>query len=222
MGERIELIHVTITIILTTGLIQVANNKVYCKLGNGSVRDLTQDTNTIYTHPATKQCNYTPDLSSCLQGTPFTLNITAPSQQIRFYRTDNVIVTLNGATTFERYETFYIYSSSDCVLNCTIPKTIEWMGGITLNLQVYIGTVYNLQWVAMSSINLFTKSDWNSGTYTWTVPGNALTVKLSKAITKDHQCDMVCRFVAAEQAQTNDVIVLNSLSWQVKGVRFNI
>ena len=37
----------------------MANSKVYCKLGNGTVRDLTQDNNTVYTHPATKQCNYT-------------------------------------------------------------------------------------------------------------------------------------------------------------------
>ena len=50
--------------VLTTGLISVANNKVYCKLGNGTVRDLTQDNDTVYTHPATKQCNYVPDLSN--------------------------------------------------------------------------------------------------------------------------------------------------------------
>ena len=43
---------------LTTGLIQVANNKVYCKLGNDTIRDLTQDNDTIYVHPTTKQCNY--------------------------------------------------------------------------------------------------------------------------------------------------------------------
>ena len=42
---------------LTTGLIQVANSKVFCKLGNGTVRNLCQDT--VYTHPATKQCKYT-------------------------------------------------------------------------------------------------------------------------------------------------------------------
>ena len=62
--------------ILTHGLIQVANSKVFAKLGNGLVRDLTLDTNTVYTHPTTKQCNYsyahptekqcsyTPDLSN--------------------------------------------------------------------------------------------------------------------------------------------------------------
>ena len=42
---------------LTTGLIQVANSKVFCKLGNNKIRDLTQGT--AYVHPATKQCNYT-------------------------------------------------------------------------------------------------------------------------------------------------------------------
>ena len=43
--------------ILSTGQISVANNKVFCKLGNNEIRDLTQDT--AYVHPATKQCNYT-------------------------------------------------------------------------------------------------------------------------------------------------------------------
>ena len=38
-------------------MIQVANSKVYCKLGNNEIRDLTQGT--AYVHPATKQCNYT-------------------------------------------------------------------------------------------------------------------------------------------------------------------
>lgn len=44
--------------ILNHGAIQVANSKVFCKLGNGTVRDLTLDTNTVYTHPTTKQCDY--------------------------------------------------------------------------------------------------------------------------------------------------------------------
>lgn len=43
--------------VLTHGLIQVANSKVFCKLGNGTVRDLTLDTNTIYNHPSAIQCN---------------------------------------------------------------------------------------------------------------------------------------------------------------------
>ena len=33
-------------------------------MGNGTVRDLTLDTNTVYTHPATKQCNYSIDTSN--------------------------------------------------------------------------------------------------------------------------------------------------------------
>ena len=48
--------------ILTTGLIQVANSKVFCKLGNDTIRDLTQDT--AYVHPESKQCDYSPDLSN--------------------------------------------------------------------------------------------------------------------------------------------------------------
>lgn len=33
---------------------------MYTKLGNGTIRDLTLDTNTdtVYTHPSEKQCNY--------------------------------------------------------------------------------------------------------------------------------------------------------------------
>lgn len=38
-------------------------NHAYMKYGSG-VRDLTQDTNTVYTHPAEKQCNYNVDLSN--------------------------------------------------------------------------------------------------------------------------------------------------------------
>ena len=59
---------------LTTAQISVSNNHAYCKLGNGAVRDLTQDTiythpsskqcNYSYTHPTSKQCNWTPDLSN--------------------------------------------------------------------------------------------------------------------------------------------------------------
>lgn len=37
---------------------------MFAKLGNGTVRDLTLDTNTVYTHPATKQCTWNPDLSN--------------------------------------------------------------------------------------------------------------------------------------------------------------
>ena len=43
---------------LTRAQISVASSKVFCKLGNGVVRDLTQDNDTVYVHPATKQCNY--------------------------------------------------------------------------------------------------------------------------------------------------------------------
>ena len=49
---------------LTTGLISVANNKVFCKTGSGSVVDLTQDTNTIYTHPSTIQCNASTEINN--------------------------------------------------------------------------------------------------------------------------------------------------------------
>ena len=43
----------------------ITPNHVYTKLGNGTIRDLTLDTNTdtVYTHPTYKVCNYAPDLS---------------------------------------------------------------------------------------------------------------------------------------------------------------
>lgn len=37
---------------------------MFAKLGNGTVRDLTLDTNTVYTHPSTKQCNYSVNTSN--------------------------------------------------------------------------------------------------------------------------------------------------------------
>ena len=43
---------------LTKGQISVANSKVYAKLGDGSVANM------IYTHPTTKQCNYSVDTSA--------------------------------------------------------------------------------------------------------------------------------------------------------------
>ena len=44
----------------------VTPNHLYTKLGNGTIRDLTLDTNTdtVYVHPAEKQCNYNVDLSN--------------------------------------------------------------------------------------------------------------------------------------------------------------
>ena len=43
----------------------VTPNHVYTKLGNGTIRDLTLDTNTdtVYTHPSYKVCNYSVDTS---------------------------------------------------------------------------------------------------------------------------------------------------------------
>ena len=43
----------------------VTPNHVYTKLGNGTIRDLTLDTNTdtVYTHPTYKVCNYSVDTS---------------------------------------------------------------------------------------------------------------------------------------------------------------
>ena len=43
---------------LTHGQISVANNYAFAKLGNGSVANM------IYTHPTTKQCNYSVDTSA--------------------------------------------------------------------------------------------------------------------------------------------------------------
>ena len=49
---------------LTVAQISVANSKVFCKLGNGTVRDLTLDTNTVYTHPSAIQCNASSEIES--------------------------------------------------------------------------------------------------------------------------------------------------------------
>lgn len=50
--------------ILSPGKIQVGNSKVFAKLGNGAVRDLTLDTNTVYTHPYDIQCNAVNEINS--------------------------------------------------------------------------------------------------------------------------------------------------------------
>ena len=43
---------------LSPAQISVAQSKVYCKLCDGSVKDLAQDT--VYTHPTEKQCSWEP------------------------------------------------------------------------------------------------------------------------------------------------------------------
>ena len=40
---------------MKAGKVVLTPNHAYVKYGSG-VRDLTQDTNTVYTHPSTKQC----------------------------------------------------------------------------------------------------------------------------------------------------------------------
>ena len=37
---------------------------MFCKLGNGTIRDLTLDTNTVYTHPSTIQCNASTEINN--------------------------------------------------------------------------------------------------------------------------------------------------------------
>ena len=69
-------------ICLTHGLIQVANSKVFAKLGNGTVRDLTLDTNTVYTHPTTKQCNYSVSVINNLTSSSTTAALSANQGRI--------------------------------------------------------------------------------------------------------------------------------------------
>lgn len=54
---------------LTEAQISVSNSHAYCKLCDGSVKDLAQDT--VYTHPTEKQCNYSAadDVDQVLQDT---------------------------------------------------------------------------------------------------------------------------------------------------------
>lgn len=77
----------------------MANSKVYCKLGNGTVRDLTQDTiythpnskqcNYSYTHPTSKQCNWTPDLSNYATKSELN-NVSSPLKLLGTYTSGNI------------------------------------------------------------------------------------------------------------------------------------
>lgn len=53
----IDILCVCLTPILIHAGISVGSTTAYCKLGNGTVRNLCQDT--VYTHPTSKVCNYT-------------------------------------------------------------------------------------------------------------------------------------------------------------------
>ena len=99
-------------------MIQVANTKVFARVGNGSTVDLTQDTNTIYTHPTTKQCNYTPDLSNInaakLQGYTYhqIINNAASARKTATVIYDKT-VNFSHTTGDYRYTTFDILTTSE-------------------------------------------------------------------------------------------------------------
>lgn len=199
---------------LEVGGISVSNSKVYCKLGNNTIRDLTQDT--IYTHPATKQCNYSPDLSGCLQGTAFTYNITANYQAITFNGVDSVYIALNNAPNFGQDETFYISNSSPCVVNVNIPTDINWTGGLSLFFEACIGNI------ADGYVQVFDRSNWTAGTYTWQIPGEDLIVHLSESIRHDASRQIYCYFRASSRAGGASPFYVTGLSWQISGARFSV
>ena len=91
----------------------MADSKVYTKLGNGAVRDLTQDT--IYNHPGTKQCNYEPDLSSCMIKTTISaskdINASAGSYNITLLSVNEMSVLENCLCLMVSY-TFIISAAS--------------------------------------------------------------------------------------------------------------
>ena len=220
----------SVSLSLETGGILVSQNHVYCKLGNNTIRDLTQDTiythpsskqcNYTYTHPATKQCNYSPDLSECLQGTAFTYNIRANYQAITFNRVESVYVTLNNDPGFGQDETFYISNSSPCVVNVNIPTDIRWTGGLSLFFEVYVG--YYNDYLAFGYVQVFNRSNWTAGTYTWQIPGEDLIVPLSESIRQDAGRQLYCRFRASDRAGANSPFYVTSLSWQISGARFSV
>ena len=52
-------------------MIVVSNNKVFCKTMSGTVKDLTEDHDTVYVHPTSKVCNYSythPGTKQCAGG----------------------------------------------------------------------------------------------------------------------------------------------------------
>lgn len=89
---------------------------MFCKTGSGTVVDLTQDTNTVYTHPSAKQCTWEPNLGTLRFQTIGTITYsgTAPDSSYRYY-------ILNPNATVDITKVLFIYlkvvsRQSNCVI----------------------------------------------------------------------------------------------------------
>lgn len=138
---------------------------------------------------------------------------------MRFNRVDSVYITLNNAPSFGQDETFYISNSSACTVNVNIPSDIRWSGGLSLYFEVFIGTI-SIH-LTFGYVQIFNKSDWASGTYTWQISGADLTVPLAESIRNDIARDVYCRFRASDRA-SGDPFYVTGLSWQISGARFSV
>ena len=94
-------------------MLSVANSKVFCKLGNGTVADLTE-VGSAYVHPATKQCSYTythPSTKQC-SWTP-TINLSKTIFSKSGTLTASEAVTTIGTANLTGYTLILIYYSGN-------------------------------------------------------------------------------------------------------------
>jgi len=92
---------------------------VYTKLGNGNIRDLTLDTNTdtVYTHPSYKVCNYSythPSEKQCNYSVDLSNYITRSEVSNYIIRAGSGTASLNGssASSFDGSDTFTVSFNS--------------------------------------------------------------------------------------------------------------
>ena len=114
-------------------MIQIANSKVFCKLGNGTIRDLTLDTNTVYTHPSTIQCNASTEINnlktSVSNGKTLIANAitgkgVATSSSDTFATMASKISQIKSVTTTAAYDTGTVeYSGKE---STSFPSSDDW------------------------------------------------------------------------------------------------
>ena len=159
--------------LLSDGKILVCNNKVCA--GRNKI-DLTKDT--IYTHPSTKQCNYSVDLSQYLK-----------SQTVRtgsYYSSllgSSVWTVSDSAFTFRlplsipTDSAFYRYSVTNA--SYTLTSLCDWSDRVVITINSWFGDDTVIDWHTADSIMtngkvLATKSGGNFyGCYAGTIATNA-------------------------------------------------
>lgn len=120
---------------------------MYAKLGNGTVRDLTQDTNTVYTHPATKQCNYSythPATRVCSVGSS-----EIPWTHIHTNCSINIKSTQYNTTEVYTVESIYNLLLGKMYKIRANPFSLTWTAGFSY--PSYNGSVYSIRF-SMSDI----------------------------------------------------------------------